>query len=84
VVSASGVSLSPRGRQSFAPLTAPRLGQVLERGSLCFEPMEDLGGSPTAGAVKPPWKLATYFGGPYRFKTLMADPMMIIDCNKIY
>src|SRR5712671_4772183 len=52
VVSASGISLSPRGRQSFAPLTAPRLGQVLERGSLCFEPMEDLeGGSPLLAAL---------------------------------
>jgi hypothetical protein len=29
-----------RGRQSFAPLTAPRLGQVLERASIGFEPME--------------------------------------------
>ena len=29
-----------RGRQSFAPLTATRLGQVLERASLRFESLE--------------------------------------------
>jgi hypothetical protein len=31
-----------RGRQSFAPLTATRLGQVLERVRFRFEPMEAL------------------------------------------
>ena len=29
-----------RGRQSFAPLTATRLGQVLKRAGFRFEPME--------------------------------------------
>jgi hypothetical protein len=31
-----------RGRQSFAPLTATCLGQVLERARFRFEPMESL------------------------------------------
>jgi len=41
-----------RGPQSFAPLTATRLGQVLERAGLRFEPLELLENrARTAGAA---------------------------------
>jgi hypothetical protein len=45
-------------RQPFAPLTASRLGQVLERARFRFEPLEGLKTAARRAGVKPPCTVA--------------------------